>query len=790
MKIAIVAPSPVPFSVGGAEKLWWGLLREINANTPHQAELIKLPTRELSFWDLLDSYEAFSQLDLTYFDLVISTKYPAWMVSHPRHICYMQHRLRGLYDCYHFNKLPDRLETTHPDLLAVQRLLDSRPSRRALPEVFGRLRDLRNREDIPSAAFQFPGSFIKQVIEYLDGAGLQRHAIQKYYAISQTVARRRAYFPRSAPVQVLNHPSNLEGFHCRDFNYLFTASRLDNPKRIGLLVEAMRFVKSPIQFRIAGEGPDAARLKDLAQNDPRIVFLGFRSDAQLIEDYASALAVAFVPYDEDYGLITIEAMMSGKPVLTVSDAGGPTEFVIHGETGFCVDPAPIAIAEAIDRLATDPAEAARMGEKASRMVASISWSHAVGELLTSGPRSSTSLLSSSAPRRITVASTFGIVPVRGGGQARIFNLYKNLAPRVETEVISLGAEAEPASSQEIAPGLRETRIPKSQAYAAAETEISREVEWFPITDVVFPELAALLPDYLAALERSCRDADVIVASHPYTLPAIRMVSDKPIWYEAHNVEFLLKQNVIPKTVRGLSLIDAVARLEQRCCDVAVLVMACSEAEMNDLIKLYNLAPDKVRIVPNGVDTRRIHFTSRARSLRTKQRLASSASLTAIFIGSWHEPNLQAVKAIFDLARECADVQFLILGSSCLAFEGQAHPNNVGLLGVVDEAAKDLVLQTADIALNPMRQGSGTNLKMLEYAAAGIPIVTTAVGMRGLAFRDRTHVFVEEIDGFHDRIESIRNSPRSILQEMTERARQHARKYFDWRRISYKLLASL
>jgi glycosyltransferase involved in cell wall biosynthesis len=792
MKIGIVAPSPIPFTAGGAEKMWWGLMNEINKSTPHQADLVKLPTREGSFWELVESYAAFSRLDLSGFDLVISGKYPAWMASHPRHVCYMQHRLRGLYDCFHFTKLPLRSSpSSNKSLRSLQRTLRARaPTREALPDLLSALSDLRSRSDIPAEVFQFPGSLSRELIHYLDAIALGPREIERYYAISKTVAKRSGYFPSGALVEVLYPPSNLGQFRCGKFDYLFTASRLDGPKRIALLIEAMRSVRSSIELRIAGEGPDAPRLKELAQGDPRIIFLGYRSDSELQDDYANALAVAFVPYDEDYGLITIEAMMSGKPVLTVTDAGGPTEFVTHKTTGMCVAPDPTAIAEAVDWLAHHPDEAAIMGGNASRRVASINWGHAASELLQPALRPNARSSRSSRPSRITVASTFGIVPVRGGGQARIFNLYKNLAPSVQTEIISLGAESETATSQTIAPGLQETRIPKSQAYATAESEVSREVDWFPITDVVFSDLAPLIPDYLKALERSCRDADVVVASHPYTLPAIRMVSDKPIWYEAHNVEFLLKQNVIPKTARGLSLIDAVAALEQRCCDTATLVMACSEAEMSDLVKLYNLARNKVRIVPNGVDTRRIHFTSRAQSSRIKQTLDPRGAFTAIFIGSWHEPNLQAVRTIVTLAEECPSVRFLILGSSCLAFEKQTRVENIGFLGVLDEDAKDLILQAADIALNPMQQGSGTNLKMLEYAAAGIPIITTATGMRGLDFRDGTHVFVEEVGRFVNRIESIRNTSASALEEMTESARQHVRKYFDWRRISRNLLASL
>ena len=98
MKIALIAPSGVPFVVGGAEKLWWGLSGYVNRHTGHAMELIKLPSPEHDFWSIAASYERWSLLDLSHFDAVISTKYPAWMVQHPNHVVYLQHTRRGLYD--------------------------------------------------------------------------------------------------------------------------------------------------------------------------------------------------------------------------------------------------------------------------------------------------------------------------------------------------------------------------------------------------------------------------------------------------------------------------------------------------------------------------------------------------------------------------------------------------------------------------------------------------------------------------------------------------------------------
>ena len=96
MRIAIVAPSPIPFVVGGAENLWMGLLTHFNQCENVQAELIKVPIREDNLYQLAKSYLAFLELNLSHFDMILSTKYPAWLTQHDNHHVYLQHKLRGL----------------------------------------------------------------------------------------------------------------------------------------------------------------------------------------------------------------------------------------------------------------------------------------------------------------------------------------------------------------------------------------------------------------------------------------------------------------------------------------------------------------------------------------------------------------------------------------------------------------------------------------------------------------------------------------------------------------------
>jgi glycosyltransferase involved in cell wall biosynthesis len=381
MDIALLAPSPVPLAIGGAENLWWGLLEHLNRRTEHHADLIKLPTPERSFWEIVDSYRRWSALDVSGYDVVISGKYPAWMPEHPRHVIYLLHPLRGLYDTYPPG-WPVRCELPHPELTSLVEFLERGGEDRALlAECFDRLDALRGRDDVPAEALALPGPLIRQIVHFLDGIGRGERAIAHSVALSSTVAGRADYFPAGASVPVAHAPSWRHGLHSSRGSYLFTVSRLDHPKRIDLLIRAMEHVRAQVPLRIAGTGPQEAALRELAGADPRITLTGFLNDANLADAYAGSLAVLFAPYQEDYGYITLEAMLSAKPVITTTDAGGPTELVQDGVTGLIVEPDPAAIGAAIDRLLGSRRGARRMGKVGLERARRVSWDEVVSKLL-------------------------------------------------------------------------------------------------------------------------------------------------------------------------------------------------------------------------------------------------------------------------------------------------------------------------------------------------------------------------------------------------------------------------
>ena len=91
-------------------------------------------------------------------------------------------------------------------------------------------------------------------------------------------------------------------------------------------------------------------------------FVGRLTDAEMVGHLARCRAVAFVPWNEDYGFVTVEAFACAKPVVTVNDSGGPAELVEDGVSGYVTDPTPEALAVALREVMSDRTRAIRMGE--------------------------------------------------------------------------------------------------------------------------------------------------------------------------------------------------------------------------------------------------------------------------------------------------------------------------------------------------------------------------------------------------------------------------------------------
>jgi glycosyltransferase involved in cell wall biosynthesis len=175
-----------------------------------------------------------------------------------------------------------------------------------------------------------------------------------------------------------------------------------------------------------------------------------------------------------------------------------------------------------------------------------------------------------------------------------------------------------------------------------------------------------------------------------------------------------------------------ARMERRCWRQAAHVIFCSAVDRDRAERLCPGVAARSTIVPNCVDVRR--FTPRPAA-------AFAAGGPVVFVGTMrYPPNYFAAAEICRaLAPVLADLVLEIVGDA--PRRPSQVPPNVRFVGRVPSTAERLA--TAQVAVAPVRHGSGTRLKLLEYFAAGLPVVCTAKAAEGLEVEDRRHLWLAE-----------------------------------------------
>jgi glycosyltransferase involved in cell wall biosynthesis len=255
-------------------------------------------------------------------------------------------------------------------------------------------------------------------------------------------------------------------------------------------------------------------------------------------------------------------------------------------------------------------------------------------------------------------------------------------------------------------------------------------------------------------------------------------------YDAHNVEAHLKAATL-----GTDLVRAAREVEAEACAAARLVLACSTDDASELARLYGVDAARLHIAPNGMDTAAVTPADAAARTAHRRALGIDATRIALFVGSRHPPNVEAAEAIIELAHALPAVTFLLVGGHCEALAARPRPRNVALMGRVDAATLAAVTAVADVALNPMRSGSGTNLKLASYLAAGLPVVTTPVGTRGYELVDGVHAVVCPVADFAGRLRALLGDE-ALAARLAAEGRRLAETRYDWGIIAAGVVAAL
>jgi len=233
---------------------------------------------------------AIEQFDFSQYDLVLSdsSSYAKGVITPPgtKHICYCHTPIRYAWDDSH---------------KYINEFGYSRAAQKIIP-------------------------FFMNYIRFWDEQAAAR--VDGFIANSSFVAKRiKKYYQRES--EIIHPPIRTDLFYLAEKpeKYFLMVGRLLTYKRFDLAIEAFNQLGWPL--KIVGDGPDRSRLEKMARGN--IEFVGLVPDSKLRDYYAHCRAFVF-PQEEDFGIVPVEAMASGRPVIAYQ-GGGALEIVQPGITG-------------------------------------------------------------------------------------------------------------------------------------------------------------------------------------------------------------------------------------------------------------------------------------------------------------------------------------------------------------------------------------------------------------------------------------------------------------------------
>jgi len=237
-------------------------------------------------------------------------------------------------------------------------------------------------------------------------------------------------------------------------------------------------------------------------------------------------------------------------------------------------------------------------------------------------------------------------------------------------------------------------------------------------------------------------AELCILEHPYMAaliaPIRAMNPEVRFVYSAHNVEAVHRPLMLAEHESGPALAPIVALLERTVLENAALVVCCTyeDAEILDGRAVPAL------VVLNGCN-----------AVADAPVDAPLQHHRVGFIGSAHRPNVEAALfVVADLAPAFSDVMFEFIGGICSELPSDIP--NVVLHGIVDAEKKSDIMREWSVALNPVSSGGGSSLKLPDFLAHGLPIISTPEGSRGFDLRLRGASILVARNGFAEALRAL------------------------------------
>ncbi|WNW09609.1 glycosyltransferase family 4 protein [Pseudomonas sp. DTU_2021_1001937_2_SI_NGA_ILE_001] len=368
-------------------------------------------------------------------------------------------------------------------------------------------------------------------------------------------------------------------------------------------------------------------------------------------------------------------------------------------------------------------------------------------------------------------------PTTSGGKTREYHLLRNLAARGHriTLLVQSKTELDEKGRQALEPWLERLIVLPRRPLRSLRTLLA--VAFAPA-----PMLASV-NGYAPELERTFAELlkehwDIIQIQHTYAFQPFERAlatSDKPFILTEHNVESALgaaSYDKLPALLAPFTLYDRwrYRRWEARVFRQAGELISVTES---DAKALSRLSGKPVSIVVNSVDC---DYYASVQPDREGQQL--------LFIGNYeYAPNVDAVVWALD---EIMPKVWAAKPQVRLTIAGYAMPESwrerwpdprIEWLGYVPDLRA--LQRRSTMFFAPLRQGGGSKLKILEAMAAGLPVVTTAQGVSGLAVEHEVHYLGSEDAAELARLITDHIDAPLRLAELGEAARAYARTRHDW-----------
>ncbi len=377
--------------------------------------------------------------------------------------------------------------------------------------------------------------------------------------------------------------------------------------------------------------------------------------------------------------------------------------------------------------------------------------------------------------------------LKKGAPVRIYNLIKQaVAQGVSVDLITLTQNEKDAEKLKKELGINEVIavIEKRTSFfnVACGIMFRRLMPYF--SNRSFPDLSLALMSHVKTNKPDIIQFELL---HAY-YPIIQHVSELKamgirLILDAHNVEYNAFVGAVHtfsklKNLAGRYVSPRLRSIELEAVKNVDHVFSCSEDDKKYFAK--TICSEKITVISNGVDC----------SFFIPEPLAHGHRI--IFMGGmYYPPNDDALKFYFHeihtlIKNKVPDVTITLLGGEPSAWLKKLSKNDSSILipGLVPDVRE--YIQSSRVCISPMRKGSGTSLKILEYMGSGKPIVSTKVGARGISCGNYKDIIIaNEPKAFAGAVvDSLRND--HLAKTLGENARKTAEEFYDWKIIGKKL----